>query len=61
MFDRVLTEYASSNDVNSYNVVTALCGNSKNFLRTCITPLDKFFDNYIMLSVSTKETQLIVL
>ena len=61
MFDMVLTEYASSNDVNSYNVVTVLCGNSKNFLRTCITPPDKFFDNYIMLSVSTKEAQLIVL
>ena len=55
------SEFASANDVNLYNVVTLLSRNSNNFLRTCIAPPDNFFNNYIMPSVSAKETQLIVL
>ena len=55
------SEFASANVVNLYNVVTLLNRNSNNFLRTYIAPTDNFFNNYIMLSVSAKETHLIVL
>lgn len=49
--------YTSENDVSSRYVVPVQC---EKILQACIAPPDTFFGNYIMLRVSAKETQLIV-